>query len=131
MKNFKAHAVPPKRLIGENEITDEQVTKYIAEKPEIIPNDIVLKKLEADGKIIRIQAGENGSIQGPAEAKWGYTVPVVAEWDGDDLPDIVVNSIWGKVVWYRNRGTRQKPVLEAARPIVVDWPGPPPKPAWL
>jgi len=87
--------------------------------------------LKADGKIIRIQAGENGSIQGPAEAKWGYTVPVVADWDGDDLPDIVVNSIWGKVVWYRNRGTRQKPVLEAARPIVVDWPGPPPKPAWL
>src|SRR5690606_3017774 len=29
--------------------------------------------LEADGKVIRIQAGSNGSIQGPCEAKWGYT----------------------------------------------------------
>ncbi|NOY78873.1 MAG: VCBS repeat-containing protein [Calditrichaeota bacterium] len=86
--------------------------------------------LRANGSVIRIRAGKNGSIQGPAEAKWGYTVPVVADWDGDGLPDIVVNSIWGKVVWYRNRGTRQKPKLEAARPIVGDWTGKPPKPAW-
>ena len=28
---------------------------------------------EADGKTFRIMAGPNGSIQGPAEAKWGYT----------------------------------------------------------
>lgn len=86
--------------------------------------------LKADGKIIRIQAGKNGSIQGPAEAKWGYTVPVVADWDEDGLPDIVVNSIWGKVVWYRNVGTRRKPRLEAAHPIKVEWLGNPPKPAW-
>jgi len=31
------------------------------------------KYLEADGKRLRIMAGPNGSIQGPAEAKWGYT----------------------------------------------------------
>ena len=42
-------------------------------------------------------AGPNGSIQGPAEAKWGYTTLNVADWDGDGLPDIVLNSIWGEV----------------------------------
>ena len=89
------------------------------------------KYLSADGRIIRIQAGYNGSIQGPCEAKWGYTVLNVADWDGDGLADIVINSIWGKVLWYRNIGTRQEPKLAAAQPIVVQWPATPPKPAWL
>ncbi len=71
-------------------------------------------RLEAGGETIRIMAGPNGSIQGPAEAKWGYTTLSVADWDADGLPDLVVNSIWGKVVWYRNVGTREKPQLEAA-----------------
>lgn len=87
--------------------------------------------LEAAGKVIRIQAGPNGSIQGPAEAKWGYTVPSVADWDGDGLLDIVINSIWGEVLWYRNGGTAQRPSLEAARPVEVAWEGTPPKPAWV
>ena len=65
--------------------------------------------LEAGGEVIRIQAGPGGSIQGPAEAKWGYTTLSVADWNEDRLPDLVVNSIWGKVVWYRNVGTLKKP----------------------
>jgi hypothetical protein len=86
--------------------------------------------IKADGEIIRIMAGPNGSIQGPCEAKWGYTTLNVADWNHDGLPDIVVNSIWGKVLWYENIGTRQKPQLRAAQPIEVEWPGKPPKPAW-
>jgi len=75
-------------------------------------------------------AGKNGSIQGPAEAKWGYTTFSVADWDGDGLPDIIGNSILGKVVWWRNIGTKTEPKLAAAQPIEVEWPGAPPKPAW-
>ena len=86
--------------------------------------------LEVSGVPIRIKAGPNGSIQGPCEAKWGYTQPCVADWDGDGRLDIVVNSIWGKVVWYRNIGSKTLPKLEPARPVEVDWPGAPPKPAW-
>jgi hypothetical protein len=86
--------------------------------------------LEADGEVIRIQAGPNGSIQGPAEAKWGYTVLSVVDWDHDGLADLIVNSIWGKVHWYRNVGRRRLPKLSAARPIEVEWEGQPPKPAW-
>ena len=82
--------------------------------------------LEANGKVIRIMAGPNGSIQGPCEAKWGYTTFSVADWDGDGLPDVIANSIWGKVHWYRNVGTRRKPRLAAARPIQVEWAGPQP-----
>ncbi|MCH7686212.1 MAG: VCBS repeat-containing protein, partial [Planctomycetes bacterium] len=89
------------------------------------------RKLQADGKVLRIQAGPNGSIQGPCEAKWGYTTFTVGDWDHDGLPDLVVNSIWGKVVWYQNVGTREKPELAAARPVNVEWPGEPPRPAWF
>lgn len=87
-------------------------------------------RLRAEGKEIRHQAGPNGSVQGPAEAKWGYTVPVVADWNSDGLPDIVVNDIWGKVVWYENVGTRTDPKLAASRPIEVAWKGKTPKPEW-
>ena len=88
------------------------------------------KLVEAGGETLRIMAGPNGSIQGPCEAKWGYTTLSVADWDGDELPDLVVNSIWGKVVWYRNVGTRKQPKLAASQPIEVEWEGTAPKPAW-
>lgn len=87
--------------------------------------------LKADGKVIRHLAGPNGSIQGPAEEKWGYTNPSVADWDMDGKPDILVNDIWGKIVWYRNIGTAQQPELTAAQPIEVEWTGQPPKPEWV
>jgi len=86
--------------------------------------------LEVDGRPLRIMAGENGSIQGPAEAKWGYTTFTVADWDGDGLPDLILNSILGEVVWYRNVGTRRAPRLAPAQPIEVEWEGPPPALAW-
>lgn len=88
------------------------------------------RRLEVDGKPFRIMAGENGSIQGPAEAKWGYTTLNVADWDGDGLPDIVFNSIRGSVQWLRNLGPRQAPRFAPPQAIEVEWPGAPPKPTW-
>ena len=86
--------------------------------------------LRADGKTIRIQAGPNGSIQGPCEAKWGYTTIGVADWDGDGLLDIVSNSIWGRIVWFRNVGSPSEPRFESERNVRVDWENSSPKPAW-
>jgi hypothetical protein len=86
--------------------------------------------LEAGGETIHIQAGPNGSIQGPCEAKWGYTVLNVADWDHDGLLDLIVNSIWGKVVWFRNTGSKSQPKLAPARAVTVAWSGTPPKPSW-
>ncbi|WP_277209138.1 FG-GAP-like repeat-containing protein [Isoptericola croceus] len=87
-------------------------------------------RLEGGGAEIRHQAGPDGSIQGPAEAKWGYTVPVAADWNHNGLPDLLVNNIWGKVVWYENVGTRTQPELAPAQPVEVEWEGAAPKPAW-
>ncbi len=90
------------------------------------------RRLQADGRTLRILAGPTGSIQGPCEAKWGYTTIDVADWNHDGLLDIVANSIWGKVVWYENVGVKKSPRLAAAKPIQVAWPAgsPAPKPAW-
>jgi hypothetical protein len=54
----------------------------------------------------------------------------VCDWDGDGLPDIVANSILGKVHWYRNVGTRSSPRLAAAQPVDVEWDGEQPRLAW-
>ena len=58
--------------------------------------------LKADGKEFRVLAGPNGSIQGPAEAKWGYTTLCVADWDGDGRDDVLYNSIWPRIQLLRN-----------------------------
>lgn len=87
-----------------------------------------VKLLKANGKPIRPQAGPNGSIQGPAEAKWGYTTLSVADWDHDGKDDLIVNSIWGKVEWYRNLGKIDE--LAEAQPVEVQWEEDPPHPAW-
>ncbi|MEM7372337.1 MAG: VCBS repeat-containing protein [Bacteroidota bacterium] len=86
--------------------------------------------LEADGQRIRLGAGPNGSIQGPCEAKWGYSTLSVADWNHDNLPDIILNSIWGKVIWFQNVGTIHHPLLTSPRPLTVEWETTPPKPAW-
>ncbi len=88
------------------------------------------ERLKTNGKTFRIMAGPNLSIQGPAEAKWGYTVPFVADWNMDGLPDIILNSIVGKIIWLPNRGTLTHPALADPQPVKVAWLGTPPKPAW-
>lgn len=57
------------------------------------------RNLKVDG---RITAGERGSIQGPCEAKWGYTTFSIADLDGDQDGDIVFNSIWSRIGLLRN-----------------------------
>ncbi len=93
----------------------------LSEPKEANPKWAAPKRLHADGTTFRVMAGPNGSIQGPAEAKWGYTTFSVADWDADGLPDVVLNSILGEVVWLRNEGTRKVPKLAAPQPVVVAW----------
>lgn len=89
-----------------------------------------LKYLVAENEVIRILAGESGSIQGPCEAKWGYTTLSVADWNNDGLKDIIANSIWGKIIWYENIGSKGNPQLAKEKPVKVQWQGAPPKPDW-
>ncbi len=87
-----------------------------------------------EGRPVRFMAGYNGSVQGPAEAKWGYTNLSVGDFDGDGREDIIVSDITGRVHWLRNLGGAAPgtpPRLAAPEPVRVWWDGrPPQKPAW-
>lgn len=80
---------------------------------------------------IHIQAGPNGSIQGPEEARYGYTNTEVCDWDSDGLLDLLLSDVWGRNRWYRNTGTKESAILAPPQNIQVAWEGLPPKPAWV
>lgn len=44
--------------------------------------------------------------------------PVVADWDGDGRPDLVLGAHDGSVVWFRNEGSAKEPRLAAAKVLV-------------
>lgn len=66
----------------------------------------LLNVKSTDGRTtpFRVMAGSHGSIQGPCEAKWGYTTLSVADWDADGDGDIIYNSILGRVGLLINSG---------------------------
>ena len=101
--------------------------------PKAAPKWEEPKVIEIDGAPFRLMAGYNGSIQGPCERKWGYTCLSVADWDGDGLLDIMLNSTRGEIVWSRNVGSRTKPAFAHPEPVEVAWEGPQPELAygWL
>lgn len=82
-------------------------------------------------QVVRHAAGPKGSIQGPCEAKWGYTTLTAADWDGDGVADLVVNDIWGRVVWYRRGAAAAEEALDGPTPLAVAWREGVPKPAWV
>lgn len=53
----------------------------------------------------------------PIMADGGNATPWVADWDGDGLPDLLLGSNAGSVVWYKNIGTKTKP--ELAKPVTL------------
>jgi hypothetical protein len=44
--------------------------------------------------------------------------PVVADWDGDGRPDLIVAAEDGSVIWCRNVGTKHRPELAAPKVLV-------------
>ena len=76
----------------------------------------------------RIEAGYNGSVQGPAEEKWGYTVPSLGDVDQDGALEILYNSIIGRIEFLELPDARGR-TTEPQRVRVV-WNGDPPYPEW-
>jgi hypothetical protein len=80
-------------------------------------------RLEADGAPITLRAGPRGSVQGPQENDWSYANVEVADYDGDGLPDLVINGIEGRPYVYKNLGPRKRPRLVLMPRVQVEWAG--------
>lgn len=48
----------------------------------------------------------------------GHAAPVIADWDGDGLWDLVVSASDGSVGWYRNHGAKTEPKFKAGETLV-------------
>ena len=85
-------------------------------KPSFAPGQPVA----AGGREIHVQPGYGEDIQGPWEARWGYTCPVVTDWNGDGLLDILMGDSTGKLTVFLNRGTPTQPDLDTGHPLYLD-----------
>ncbi len=73
-----------------------------------------LLELRAAGEIFRVESGRG--LQGPAEARWGYTIPVLTDWDADGDLDLIVGSLHSYYLLLENKGTKSKPAFVGQRP---------------
>ncbi len=86
------------------------------------------RRLRHGNERLRVLAGYNGSVQGPAEEKWGYTVPTLGDLNNDGVDEIVYNSILGRIEFVER--TDNQDGIGPRRPVEIAWPGEPPYPAW-
>ncbi len=131
LENLSGPGVDPPKWAAPVALSSETDDRTLIETSRFLPKTSSLVEQRSDGTVqIRIMAGPNGSIQGPCEPKWGYTTLSVADWDGDGLKDILVNSILGNVLWYKNVGEKGNPKLDQPRVVEVEWEDNPPELAW-
>lgn len=71
--------------------------------------------LEVNGKVLRIETGKG--LQGPAEARWGYTSPVLIDWDKDNDLDMLVGSSYSYYLLFENKGNKSKPLFAGGVPL--------------
>ena len=131
IENLSGAGVEPPRWASPVSLSAEPDENALSIAKALVPDDSSLVEFRRDGTVpIRIMAGKNGSIQGPCELKWGYTTLSVADWDGDGLKDVIINSILGNIFWYKNIGVKGFPKLSQPKAIEVEWTGDPPRLDW-
>lgn len=75
--------------------------------------------LQAAGRTIHVQPGYREDIQGPLEARWGYTSPTVFDWDGDGKHDILFSDSRGKHMLMRGVDGTPENRLEPEHPLYM------------
>ncbi len=50
----------------------------------------------------------------------GYPYPVLVDWDGDGVKDLMLPNETNRIVWYRNTGSNKDPVFGAMQYLAVD-----------
>ena len=72
------------------------------------------------GKPLDIKAGYRGSIQGPAEAMWGYTCPTLFDWNGDGRLDVILNSVLGDYMAILQQPSEGSPTFHEPKLMYCD-----------
>jgi hypothetical protein len=74
----------------------------------------------AAGQALVVKAGYRGSVQGPAETRLGHLAPVVTDWTGDSLPDILYSTVEADYYLLTNTGTAQVPQFAPPQALYYD-----------
>ena len=69
---------------------------------------------------IHVQPGYRLDIQGPGEARWGYTCPTVVDWNGDGKLDILMSDSTARHTVFMNAGSNREPKLAPGRPLYYE-----------
>ena len=101
-------------LLAGNDVGDFYFARNIGTEAE--PGFDVPHLIKAGGETLKVNAGY-GCIQGPGEARWGYTCPTLYDWNGDGLLDIIYNSIHGDITVLLHKPDTSPPAFE--KPVVL------------
>ncbi|MBT4503641.1 MAG: VCBS repeat-containing protein [Gemmatimonadetes bacterium] len=74
--------------------------------------------IQADGKPIRIRRDE--ILQSRHWHNMGYPYPVLVDWDGDGLKDLMLPNETNRILWCRNVGTQREPVFGPLQYLEAD-----------
>jgi hypothetical protein len=90
--------------------------------------DLVMGNIDGHVQVALNEGGSKTNAFGkPQQVKFkseaikvnhGDSHPVVADWDNDGKPDLLVGAGDGGVLWYRNVGSRKEPKFESARVLL-------------
>ena len=75
--------------------------------------------LKANGIEVRIRSGYY-EIGGPFDSAWGYSCPVVCDWNFDGVPDVLVSSNASKMELYLGNGQSGADCLRTGRVVTCD-----------
>ncbi|MCC6574958.1 MAG: VCBS repeat-containing protein [Planctomycetes bacterium] len=59
------------------------------------------------------------SCAGGPVKRYGFSQPVMADWDQDGKSDLLVADYWGSIVWYRNEAATSSASPSFAKPVVL------------
>lgn len=101
-------------LVAGNDVGDIYFLRNIGTTKS--PAFDIPQPIEAGGEVLKINAGY-ATIQGPGEARWGYTCPTVYDWNNDGHADILFNSILADVTVLLQVPGSDQPAFE--KPVVL------------